>query len=98
MLPEVAKRLVLDAVVAKKLVVVAEVPVAVVKVKFWRVEDPVTKREPFAAESNLTSSLAREVVAVAPEALIKTWLVEVPSLTPLLLYQVQLISDPPPLL
>ena len=32
------------AFVAKKLVVVAEVPVALTKVKFWRVEDPVAKR------------------------------------------------------
>jgi hypothetical protein len=32
------------AVVAKKLVVVAEVPVALTKVKFWRVEEPVNRR------------------------------------------------------
>ena len=41
---EVKKRLVVEAVVAKKLVVVALVPVALVKVRSWRVEDPVTKR------------------------------------------------------
>jgi len=40
----VAKRFVLDAVVAKKFVVVAAVPVALRKVKFWRVEEPVTRR------------------------------------------------------
>ena len=38
------KRLVDEAVVEKKLVVVAEEPVAFKKVKFWRVEDPVTRR------------------------------------------------------
>jgi hypothetical protein len=39
-----AERLVEEAVVAKKLVVVAEVPVALTKVKFWRVEDPERSR------------------------------------------------------
>ena len=39
-----AKRFVDEAVVAKKLVVVAEVPVAFTKVKFWRVLDPVARR------------------------------------------------------
>ena len=38
------KRFVLDAVVAKKFVVVAEVPVAFTKVKFWRVDEPVRRR------------------------------------------------------
>ena len=33
-----------DAVVEKRLVVVAEVPVALTKVKFWRVVEAVTKR------------------------------------------------------
>jgi len=37
------KRLVEEAVVEKKLVVVAEVPVALTKVKFWRVEEAVAK-------------------------------------------------------
>ena len=41
-----AKRFVDEAVVAKKLVVVAEVPVAFTKVKFWRVLDPVARRLP----------------------------------------------------
>ena len=36
------KRLVELAVVEKKLVVVADVPVALTKVKFWRVEDELT--------------------------------------------------------
>ena len=40
------KRLVELAVVAKKLVVVALVPVAFLKVKFWRVVEPTTKRSP----------------------------------------------------
>ena len=40
----VAKRLVVDAVVEKRLVVVAWVPVAFTKVKFCKVEDPFTKR------------------------------------------------------
>jgi len=44
MFAAVAKRFVEEAVVAKKLVVVAEVPVALRKVKFWRVEEPVTRR------------------------------------------------------
>ncbi len=39
-----AKRLVELAIVAKKFVVVAFVPVALVKVKDWRVLDPVTRR------------------------------------------------------
>jgi len=38
------KRLVDEAVVEKRLVVVAEVPVALMKVKFWRVEEPVVRR------------------------------------------------------
>jgi hypothetical protein len=46
MLAAVAARLVEEAVVEKKLVVVAEVPVALVKVKFWRVVEPETKRSP----------------------------------------------------
>jgi hypothetical protein len=40
----VPQRLVVEAVVAKRLVVVAEVPVALMKVKFWRVDEPFTKR------------------------------------------------------
>jgi hypothetical protein len=44
--PRVAKRLVLDAVVAKSEVVVAEVPVAFWKVKFWRVVEPRARRLP----------------------------------------------------
>jgi len=40
------KRLVELAVVAKKFVVVALVPVAFLKVKFWRVVEPTTKRSP----------------------------------------------------
>lgn len=44
--PEVKKRLVEDAVVAKKLVEVAEVEVELTAVKFWRVEEPVTSSWP----------------------------------------------------
>ena len=40
----VAKRFVVDAVVEKRLVEVAEVVVALMPVKFWSVLDPVTKR------------------------------------------------------
>lgn len=40
----VENRLVDDAVVLKKLVVVALVPVAVLKVKAWRVVEPVTRK------------------------------------------------------
>jgi hypothetical protein len=39
-----AKRFVLDDVPANRLVVVALVPVAFIKVKFWRVDDPVARR------------------------------------------------------
>ena len=52
------KRFVLDAVVEKKFVVVAEVPVAFTKVKFWRVEDEVTSRVPV---------VVRPVVEALPE-------------------------------
>ena len=41
-LPVDRKRLVVDAVVEKKLVVMALVPVALMKVKFWRVVEPET--------------------------------------------------------
>ncbi len=43
-LSEVEKRLVLDAVVEKKLVVVALEPVALMKVKFCKVDDPVARK------------------------------------------------------
>ncbi len=49
----VKKRFVVEAVVAKKLVVVADVPVAVVKVRAWRVEEPVDKRLPRVARPEL---------------------------------------------
>lgn len=42
--PVETNRFVVEAVVAKKLVVVAAVPVAFWKVKFWRVEEAVAKR------------------------------------------------------
>ena len=43
MLPVVAKRLVLEAVVAKELVEVAEVEVELIAVKFWRVEEALAR-------------------------------------------------------
>ena len=43
-LKDAVKRLDDEAVVEKRLVVVAEVPVAFRKVKFWRVEEEVTSR------------------------------------------------------
>ena len=43
-LPVAMKRFVVEAVVLKKFVVVAEVPVALMKVKFWRVVEEVTRR------------------------------------------------------
>ena len=43
-LSTVAKRLVEEAVVAKRLVVVAALPVALMKVKFWRVDEPVARK------------------------------------------------------
>ena len=42
----VKKRLVVEAVVAKRFVVVAREPVALTKVKFWRVVEPTTRRSP----------------------------------------------------
>src|SRR5690348_2692689 len=42
--PLVKKRFVVEAVVAKKLVVVAEVPVPLIKVKFWRVVEELARR------------------------------------------------------
>ena len=48
--PSALKRLVLDAVVAKKFVVVAEVPVAEVKVKDWRVEEALARKPPLKSE------------------------------------------------
>jgi hypothetical protein len=52
----VAKRLVEEAVVVKLFVVVALVPVAFTKVKFWRVEEPLTRRLAI-VESPFTNSL-----------------------------------------
>jgi len=61
MFPLVANRFVVDAFVAKKLVVVAEVPVAVVKVKDWRVEEALERKPPVRFERPET---ARVPVAV----------------------------------
>src|SRR3989344_6483448 len=47
------KRLVEEAVVEKKLVVVAEVPVALLKVKFWRVVEPEENTSPAWFTENL---------------------------------------------
>ena len=61
-----AKKLVVEAavkmaLVANRLVVVAEVPVAFRKVKFWRVEEPVTKRLEKLAEPPNTGRPSDEV-------------------------------------
>jgi len=58
----VAKRLVLDAVVAKEFVVVAAVPVVFAKVKFWRVDEPVRRRLA-SVERPVTLSVDERVVA-----------------------------------
>ncbi len=84
--------LVEDAVVVKKFVVVAEVPVAFKKVKFCKVVEPVARIEPAAAVWKRTSRLASEVVAAAP---IRTWLVVVAGLIPEVLKKDQFTSVPP---
>ena len=70
------KRFVLLAVVAKNEVVVAAVPVAFTKVKFWRVEEPVVRRfesveRPFVAVSvpatERLPALSKVLVAVPPK-------------------------------
>jgi len=87
--PEVKKRFVVEALVAKKLVVVAEVPVAFRKVKFWRVDEPVRRRfervvspavavrvpVKLAAEEMVWELMSPEVKA--PET-VKTWAVPLP--------------------
>ena len=61
-LAKVEKRFVLDAVVEKKLVVVAEVPVALTKVKFWRVVELLTKSVPFPMPEFKGVSLRQSIV------------------------------------
>jgi hypothetical protein len=66
----VAKRLVEEAVVAKKLVVVAEVPVAFEKVKLWRVVEPIAVRlvvEPVTKARKLVKRLPVVVALVVVE-------------------------------
>ena len=75
-LSKVAKRLVEEAVVEKKLVVVALVPVALTKVKFCSVLDPVAKR--LVVVANVVSKLES---VVRPEFLLKMKL-EFPANTP----------------
>ena len=80
------KRLVLEAVVEKKLVVVAEVPVAFAKVKFCKVEEPMTRRSPevlmvVVAEPPILKELpvkrlAKELVEVAE--VVVDWLARKP--------------------
>ena len=62
-----------EAVLAKKFVVVADVPVAFKKVKFWRVEEELTKR--FSVER----SVVEAVIALksAAKKLVEVALVEV---------------------
>jgi len=62
-----AKRLVEDAVVAKKFVVVAAVPVAFWKVKFWRVEEPVARIVP-AVSVPIEPRVEKKLVDDATEA------------------------------
>jgi hypothetical protein len=62
---EVEKRLVLEAVVLKKLVVVAEVPVAFTKVKFWRVVEEFTKSEPLPMPEFMNKSELKMNLSVA---------------------------------
>ena len=68
------------AVVEKKLVVVAEVPVALTKVKFWRVVEPETKRSPevlmvevavWPILNSLAESLAPKRLVEVPEVPVK---------------------------
>ncbi len=61
----VLKRLVDDAVVEKKFVVVAWVPVALTKVKFWRVEDPVIRSCPPIFANRVFESKKNGAVVVA---------------------------------
>jgi hypothetical protein len=80
-LPVVANRLVEEAVVAKLFVVVAAVPVAFTKVKFWRVEELVTRRLPRVPRPVvvrvLPPSESAPVMVVAPRyALVAKRLVE----------------------
>ena len=59
------KRFVVEAVVEKNLVVVALVPVALAKVKFWRVEEAVARN--WFAESTVPSKVRfAESVKVPP--------------------------------
>lgn len=60
--PVVKKRLVLDAVVAKKLVEVAEDEVELRAVKFWRVEEPETSRLASVASDDELITLANKLV------------------------------------
>jgi len=66
MVAALAKRFVEEALVAKKFVVVAEVPVPFTKVKFWRVEEPVRRRlaKVLRAEKLLVSPRRVEEAAV----------------------------------
>jgi hypothetical protein len=70
----VEKRLVLEAVVAKKLVEVAEVPVALMKVKFWRVVEPITKRSP---DELMVEVAEPPILKLLPEKMEEKRLVEV---------------------
>jgi len=67
MVPVVPKRFVVDAVVAKKFVVVAAVPVAFWKLKFCSVEEPVASIVP-ALNVPIEASVEKKLVVLATEA------------------------------
>ena len=69
-LSAVAKRFVELAVVAKKFVVVADVPVAFRNVKFWRVEEARERNPPVRVESPVTESEPRVPIDVRDERVV----------------------------
>ena len=60
--PEVPETLINDPIEAKNVVVVAFVPVALAKVTFWRVVDPLTKRVPALRALENAADAAESVV------------------------------------
>ena len=61
--PFVKKRFVVEALVAKRFVVVAEVPVAFMNVKFWMVEEPLESKFPKVPKPELFWMVEKRVVA-----------------------------------
>ena len=60
---EFEKKLVVDALVEKRFVVVAEVPVAFMNVKFCKVEEPAARRFPNVPRPELLCVVENNVVA-----------------------------------